>query len=73
MLAIECQPSRIEKRLETRYLDVATNDLDEAIIKADAINVLRMQLERDTSGAFPTKIDFFKQYGISEERLKKCK
>jgi len=50
-----------------------TNDLDEAIREADAINVLRMQLERDTSGAFPTKIDFFKQYGISEERLKRCK
>jgi aspartate carbamoyltransferase catalytic subunit len=50
-----------------------TNDLDEAIREADAINVLRMQLERDTSGAFPTKIDFFKQYGISEERLKVCK
>ena len=50
-----------------------TSDLDEAIIEADAINVLRMQLERDTSGAFPTKIDFFKQYGISEERLRKCK
>jgi urocanate hydratase len=31
MLAIECQPSRIEKRLETRYLDIATNDLDEAL------------------------------------------
>jgi len=50
-----------------------TNDLDEAIREADAINVLRMQLERDTSGSFPTKIDFFKQYGISEERLKRCK
>jgi aspartate carbamoyltransferase catalytic subunit len=50
-----------------------TSDLDEAIREADAINVLRMQLERDTSGAFPTKIDFFKQYGISEERLKICK
>jgi len=31
MLAVECQPSRIEKRLETRYLDVATADLDEAL------------------------------------------
>jgi aspartate carbamoyltransferase catalytic subunit len=50
-----------------------TNDLDEAIVEADAINVLRMQLERDTSGVFPTKIDFFKQYGVSEERLKICK
>ena len=31
MLAIECQRSRIEKRLETRYLDTAANSLDEAL------------------------------------------
>ena len=30
-LAIECQPSRIEMRLRTRYLDVAANTLDEAL------------------------------------------
>ena len=30
-LAIECQRSRLEKRLETRYLDVAVEDLDEAL------------------------------------------
>jgi urocanate hydratase len=31
MLAIECQRSRIEKRLETRYLDVAADNLDKAL------------------------------------------
>lgn len=31
MLAIECQESRIDKRLETRYLDKKTDSLDEAI------------------------------------------
>src|ERR1700742_355401 len=31
MLAIECQPSRIEKRLETRYLDKGVSNLDEAL------------------------------------------
>ena len=31
MLAVECQRSRVEKRLETRYLDVATDNLDEAL------------------------------------------
>ena len=31
MLAVECQRSRIEKRLETRYLDVAVDNLDEAL------------------------------------------
>ena len=31
MLAIECQPSRIRKRLETGYLDTSTESLDEAL------------------------------------------
>jgi urocanate hydratase len=31
MLAIECRPERIAKRLETRYLDVAVDSLDEAL------------------------------------------
>src|SRR5471032_3070752 len=31
MLAIECQESRIEKRLETGYLDVEAHSLDEAL------------------------------------------
>ena len=37
MLAIECQPSRIEMRLRTRYLDRQAKDLDDALaIIADA-------------------------------------
>jgi urocanate hydratase len=31
MLAIECQPSRIQKRLDTRYLDARADTLDEAL------------------------------------------
>jgi urocanate hydratase len=31
MLAIECQPSRIEMRLKTKYLDYQANTLDEAL------------------------------------------
>src|SRR5579883_1362498 len=31
MLAIECRPERIRKRLETRYLDMAVESLDEAL------------------------------------------
>jgi urocanate hydratase len=31
MLAIECQPSRIQKRLETGYLDTSAESLDEAL------------------------------------------
>ncbi len=31
MLAVECDPTRIEKRLQTRYLDHRTDKLDEAL------------------------------------------
>ncbi|MDJ0607868.1 MAG: urocanate hydratase [Kiloniellales bacterium] len=31
VLAIECRPSRIEKRLETGYLDTSTDDIDRAL------------------------------------------
>ena len=31
LLAIECRPERIRKRLETRYLDVAVDTLDEGL------------------------------------------
>jgi urocanate hydratase len=31
LLAVECQPSRIEMRLKTRYLDVRASDLDQAL------------------------------------------
>src|SRR6202795_2290645 len=34
-LAIECQPSRIEMRLRTGYLDVASEDIDEALAIID--------------------------------------
>ncbi|MDJ0813288.1 MAG: urocanate hydratase [Woeseiaceae bacterium] len=35
MLAIECQPSRIQKRLDTGYLDTSTKSLDEALALID--------------------------------------
>ena len=31
LLAVECRPSRIERRLETKYLDKSARDLDEAL------------------------------------------
>ncbi len=35
MLAIECQPSRIDMRLRTKYLDAQAKDLDEALKMID--------------------------------------
>jgi urocanate hydratase len=34
-LVVECDPSRIERRLETRYLDEAADDLDDAIARVE--------------------------------------
>jgi len=50
-----------------------TNDIDEALSKADAINVLRMQFERDDMNAFPSQLEYFKKFGITDDRLKKAK
>jgi len=50
-----------------------TDDIDKALNNADAVNVLRMQFERDESNAFPQQLEYFKNYGITEERLEKAK
>jgi len=50
-----------------------TSDIDEALRNADAVNVLRMQFERDESAAFPQQLEYFKNFGITEERLEKAK
>lgn len=50
-----------------------TSDIDEALRNADAVNVLRMQFERDEAGAFPKQLEYFKNFGITEERLGKAK
>ncbi|MDD4940687.1 MAG: aspartate carbamoyltransferase catalytic subunit [Candidatus Omnitrophica bacterium] len=50
-----------------------SNNIDEALKDADAVNVLRMQFERDEQGAFPKQMEYFKKFGITEERLRKAK
>ncbi|MBM3250509.1 MAG: aspartate carbamoyltransferase catalytic subunit [Candidatus Omnitrophica bacterium] len=50
-----------------------TTDIDEALKNADAVNVLRMQFERDEKAAFPTQLEYFKNFGITRERLAKAK
>jgi aspartate carbamoyltransferase catalytic subunit len=43
--------------------------LDEALADADVINVLRLQLERQTQGLLPSIREYIRQYGITLERL----
>ncbi|MFA6130371.1 MAG: aspartate carbamoyltransferase catalytic subunit [Candidatus Omnitrophota bacterium] len=50
-----------------------SSNIDEALKDADAVNVLRMQFERDEGAAFPEQLDYFKRFGITGERLAKAK
>lgn len=61
-------PSGIEK-MGTRV----THDIVAALKNADAVNVLRMQFERDDGNAFPQQLGYFKNFGITKERLLKAK
>ena len=46
-----------------------SSNIDEALKNADAVNVLRMQFERDEGAAFPEQLDYYQKFGITEERL----
>jgi aspartate carbamoyltransferase catalytic subunit len=48
-------------------------DLDNEIKDADFINVLRIQLERQQKGLFPSIEEYVKLFGINAERLKKAR
>jgi len=50
-----------------------THNIEEALAGADAINVLRMQFERDSAKSFPSQLEYFKTFGITKERLKSAK
>jgi aspartate carbamoyltransferase catalytic subunit len=49
------------------------DNIDKALVEADAVNVLRMQFERDEQNAFPKQMEYFKNFGVTEERLSKAK
>ena len=50
-----------------------TDKIDVALSEADAVNVLRMQFERDEAGVFPEQLEYFKTFGVTSERLQKAK
>jgi aspartate carbamoyltransferase catalytic subunit len=50
-----------------------THDLDEALEGADAVNVLRIQLERQKQNLITSVSDYFQAYGLTPERLRLAK
>lgn len=64
-------PTLIPKGIEEFGCSVSYR-LEGAIEDADFINVLRIQLERQQQGLFPSLEEYHMLYGITSERLKKC-
>ncbi|HEY3061589.1 MAG TPA: aspartate carbamoyltransferase catalytic subunit [Chloroflexota bacterium] len=50
-----------------------TYQFDEALAGADVVMVLRMQLERQTGGMFPSVREYVRTYGLTEERLARAR
>lgn len=50
-----------------------THSLDEAIEWADVLNILRIQLERQEAGLFPSIREYHAEYGVTRQRLAKVK
>jgi aspartate carbamoyltransferase catalytic subunit len=48
-------------------------DLDDVIPECDVINILRIQLERQKSGLFPSIREYARVFGINEARLERAK
>jgi len=48
-------------------------DLDKIIPECDVINILRIQLERQQSGLFPSIREYAQVFGLNEERLSRAK
>ena len=62
------------KTLLPRFFEFAGvtvhEDIEAAISGADVINVLRIQLERQQTGLFPTMREYARVFGINSERLR---
>jgi aspartate carbamoyltransferase catalytic subunit len=58
----------IPRGIEKMGVGVYT-DLNEALVGVDVVNILRIQLERQEKGLFPSIREYRNFYGMSEERL----
>ncbi len=61
-------PTLLPREIERQGVSVARR-IEEAVEGADAIMMLRIQLERQTRGFFPTLREYFRLYGLTAERV----
>ncbi len=69
---ILCGPATLIPRdIEKLGVDISY-DIDEVISKCDVLNSLRIQMERQDSGLFPSLREYHNYFGITRERLEKA-
>ncbi len=67
-----CGPATlIPREIEKLGVDVY-HHIDDVLPKVDALNVLRIQLEREAGGFFPSVREFHRFFGVTKERLDKA-
>lgn len=68
-----CGPPTLMPRGVEAFNVKVSNKVDDAITWADALNVLRLQLERQKSGLLPSLREYHMTFGITLKRLQKAK
>ena len=65
-------PAQIEQITDSPYLHV-TSSMNEAVMDADVIMMLRVQFERMSESFFPSTREYFRLYGLTRERVSRAK
>lgn len=65
-------PTLLPQHLDSLGVKI-TDNLDEALDEADVVMLLRIQLERQSSGTFPSIREYRDRYGIDVEKLQRLK
>jgi len=66
-----CGPATFMPRDIEKLGVTVFDNIDEALEYADVLNVLRIQLERQGSGLFPTLREYHEQFGITKKKLER--
>jgi aspartate carbamoyltransferase catalytic subunit len=65
-------PTLVPRGMERLGCEVA-HHLDDVLPRCDVVNVLRIQFERQQKGLFPSIPEYFRLYGVTQERLRRSK
>jgi aspartate carbamoyltransferase catalytic subunit len=68
-----CGPPTLIPADIRRFGVTATSDVEEAVTDADVVMLLRIQLERMEGAYFPSLREYFRVFGMTEERLQRAK